>query len=64
MDAATKRKIATRRKELKEVLSEHAPKLEAAKVIAEQLKKIGEDTSELDALIAAATAFTTAGNNT
>jgi len=64
MDAATKRKIATRRKELKEVLAEHQPKLEAAKVIAEQLKKAGEDTSELDALIRSADAFTTAGNNT
>ena len=64
MDAATKRKIATRRQELKAVLAEHQPKLDAVKVIAEQLKKVGEDTSELDALIAAATAFTTAGNNT
>ena len=64
MDAATKRKIATRRQELKAVLAEHQPKLDAAKVIAEQLKKSGEDTSELDALITAATAFTTAGNNT
>ena len=64
MDAATKRKIATRRQELKAVLAEHQPKLDAAKVIAEQLKKAGEDTSELDALITAATAFTTAGNNT
>ena len=64
MDAATKRKIATRREELKAVLAEHAPKLAAAKVIAEQLKIAGEDTSELDALITAATAFTTAGNNT
>jgi len=64
MDAATKRKIATRRQELKAVLAENQPKLDAAKVIAEQLKKVGEDTSELDALIAAATAFTTAGNNT
>ena len=64
MDAATKRKIATRRQELKAVLAEQAPKLAAAKVIAEQLKAIGEDTSELDNLIAAATAFTTASNNT
>jgi len=64
MDAATKRKIATRRKELKEVLAEHRPKLEAARVIAEQLKNIGEDTSELDSLIKAADAFTAASNNT
>lgn len=60
MDAKTKTKIATRRRELKAVLEEHRPKLEAAKVIAEQLKKMGEDTSELDSLIAAADAFTAA----
>jgi len=64
MDAATKSKITRRRKELQELIASHQPKLEAAKVIVEQLKKMGEDTSELDSLITAATAFTAASNNT
>jgi len=66
MDAATKRKIDTRRKELLAIIEEQKPKLEAAKVIAAKLKEIGEDTSELDGLLAAAATFTaaTTGNNT
>jgi len=60
MSDEVEKKIAVRRKELKKLMDEQKPKLESAKVIVAELKKIGVDTSELDSLIAAATAYTNA----
>lgn len=58
MDEKTKRKIATRRKELQDIITEQIPKIEAAEKIVAALKEIGEDTSELDNLISTVRAFT------
>lgn len=59
MDEKTKAKIATRRKELQDIIKEQIPKIEAAEKIVAALKEIGEDTSELDRLISTVRAFTT-----
>ncbi len=58
MEAKTIAKIATKRKELHDLMEEQKPKIESAKVIVAELKKIGVDTSELDNLLAAVDAFT------
>lgn len=64
MDEKIKRKIATRRKELQDIIAEQKPKIEAAKKVVAALKEIGEDTSELDNLINLADSFTRASTNT
>jgi len=57
MDSVTKRKIATRRKELQDILDEQIPKVEAAEKVVAALKEIGEDTSDLESLINTVRAF-------